>query len=283
MAALFPAIRRRIGVIGAFTYSGANFCLAALLQFHVGSAEFGLYAFALVLIQFGMGLSNALFAAPIVVWFEDRSVERQALVRSFALANLVFIGFGALVLATILLAIGMPGALVGLVSALAVALWLRWFCRAVELANHNFVWSAGADMAYGGVTLLAGGAFFYWFDIDVFWALVAMLAGTLASMAVIVKGTRAQVFARGRVSLFLFLRVLPVAWVLGDGRCHHDRDHDELSFLCADPLAGTCGLCSGRDAFAVLPADPDPDAGLDPVRTSCSGPKDPRRGDRPTG
>lgn len=197
--------KRHVGICGAFAYSAANFFLAFMLQATVNIAEFGFFAFSLILVQFGTALSNALFGSPILVRLAERGVDRAAIVQSFALANFLFIALGSLVLCCILLALGMPAALVGLVSLHAAALWLRWFFRAVELASHKFVWAAAADVAYGIVALLAGVLFFLWFGVEVFWALLAMLIGTLASMAAIGKGTLGHFFARGMPSLAPFL------------------------------------------------------------------------------
>ncbi len=204
MANLFALFRRHIGVFAAFVYSGANFCLAFVLQSSVESAAFGLYAFAMVLVQFGMGLSNALFASPLLVRLADREVGRGAVVQSFALANVLFIATGSLALCGVMLAVGMAAGLVGLVVLQAAALWLRWFLRAVELASNNFLWPAGADIAYGVATLLAGAIFFMSFGIGVFPTLLAMLSGTLVSMVVIGRGTFPLLFVRGRLSLAPF-------------------------------------------------------------------------------
>ncbi len=205
MANLFALFRRHIGVVAAFAYSGANFCLAFVLQSTVESTAFGLYAFAMVLVQFGMGLSNALFASPLLVRLVDQDDGRGAVVQSFALANVLFIATGTVALCSVLLAVGMPAGLVGLVGLQAAALWLRWFLRAVELASHNLLSPAGADIVYGIVTVLTGAFFFLSFGTGVFHALLAMLSGTLASTAVIGRGTLPLLFTRGKPSLAPFL------------------------------------------------------------------------------
>lgn len=182
------SMKRRMGVVGSFAYSAANFFLAFLLQSSVPGLEFGLYAFALVLLQFGTGISNALFASPIVLWLEDPALDKGALLGSFFAANLVFIGAGNVAVVLILLAMGMPGGLVALVGAQACFFWMRWFVRAVELAQHNFVQSALADLTYGLVTFGVGAALFGWAGVEVRWALLAMLVGTMASLAVVGRG-----------------------------------------------------------------------------------------------
>jgi hypothetical protein len=64
--------------------------------------------------------------------------------------------------------------------------------------------SALSDVVYGLVTVFAGGALFLWFGVAVVWALAAMLAGTLASLALVGGGAVRQVAAETKPSLAPF-------------------------------------------------------------------------------
>ena len=177
---------RHAGVVGAFAYSGANFALAFALQGAVPKAAFGSYAFALVLVQFGLSVSNALFAAPLaVVWTPE---ARASLIGSFFRATLGLVALGAGLLGLGLAAMGLPPGETLLFMALAALLWLRWFFRAVALAEQDFTRPARADLIYGAGVLATGAALFSLSAIRVEGALCAMLAGTLASMAGLARG-----------------------------------------------------------------------------------------------
>jgi len=197
-------IKRRAGILGAFGYSGANFVLTFALQLAIPAGDFGLFAFALVCIQFGISLSNALFAAPIVVSLVHAEDNRLEIIGSYFRANLLFIGLGALALATALFALGMSSHLILVVIFQAAALWLRWFFRAVELAEQRFAIAAMTDFIYGIVALCAGGIFFLLLGVDEFNTLCAMAAGALASALLVGRDMLPAVFYRSRSALRLY-------------------------------------------------------------------------------
>lgn len=181
-----PLQKRRAGVLGAFAYSGANFVLAFGLQGAVPKAEFGTYAFALVLVQFGLSLSNALFAAPLSVACAEG--EDPGLIGSFCRANLGAVTLGAGILGAVLVGLGVPPLLTLLFMAQAALLWLRWFFRAVDLARHHFARPAQADLIYGAVTLGLGLALYATQRISTEGAVCAMLAGTGISTLMLARG-----------------------------------------------------------------------------------------------
>ncbi|WP_417270166.1 lipopolysaccharide biosynthesis protein [Celeribacter sp.] len=204
---LLHMAKRRLGLLGAFAYSGANFALAFTLQASVTALEFGLYAFALVCIQFGTSLSNALFASPMVVSLADDDAPKDRLIASYFRANIIFCALGALLICGALSLMGMPPLQVWLVGLQAVFLWMRWFFRAYELASHNFTMPALADMVYCVATLTCGTVLFALNGLDVTSALISMSFGTVLSLFVIGKGTVRTICRRASGSLQTYVDV----------------------------------------------------------------------------
>lgn len=197
-------IKSKVGILGAFAYSGANFILSFMLQAVIPAGDFGLYAFALVFLQFGISLSNALFASPIVVSLASEEVDRSILIGSYFKANIVFISLASALLLVTLFLLGMAPTLIGIVLIQAIGLWLRWFFRSVELAEHRFAMAAMADVIYGIVTLSTGIALFLLTGVNEFNALSAMAAGAMASTLMIGGDTVRTILGRTSSTLRLY-------------------------------------------------------------------------------
>ena len=178
-------IKRRVGIIGALSYSGANFALTFLLQAAVPASDFGLYAFALICIQFGISLSNALFASPIVVSLVDLKTNRLEVIGSYFWINLIFIGLATFAMCLTLILLGMAWNLIVIVSIQAIAIWMRWFIRAVELAEKRFTMAAWADVSYGFITIISGIILFSLNGINELNVLSAMAIGAIFSAFII--------------------------------------------------------------------------------------------------
>lgn len=180
-------IKRRVGLLGAFAYSGSNFTLAFVLQQSVSDAQFGAYAFALVCVQMGQSVSNALFASPIVVALIEEASRKKTVIADFWHANIVFCTISAMILAGVLILLGVASTIIGLFVAQAFLFWMRWFLRAIELAHKQFVSAALADVAYGITTVMVGILLFYFQSISIENALCAMLCGTVVSLFIVRK------------------------------------------------------------------------------------------------
>lgn len=184
MSRLAALLRRRLGLVAAFAYSGANFLISLTLQARAEPAEFGVFALLLVLVQFGMSLSNALFSAPLVVALAPEEAPRDAILRSHARVNLVLCLIGALAVGGLLRLFVSDPRVLGLAMALCLLAWMRWFLRAAELAERNFRAPARADLIYAGVVTLLTLALVLSDRISVPAALAVLCLGAGASLLV---------------------------------------------------------------------------------------------------
>ena len=179
---LISELRRYKGVPASFAYSLANFLLAFTLQKHLSAAGFGTFAIVQVYLQFGMALSNALFCAPILLLVNSEGKYEQATIASFSKANLVACLIGAGILVGIVrFSIDSPETL-ALIALLAVATWMRWFYRAVELAEHNSTAPFLADIYYCVVVMIGTAiiTFNQWITLNA--AILVLAIGSLAAM-----------------------------------------------------------------------------------------------------
>jgi hypothetical protein len=133
--------------------SAAHLITQLVLLGHLSAAEFGLFAFLMVMVQFGFGLSNALICTPYTVNL-GRGGTSADLDAPYFIANMIFsILFGVTVLAG---AFAAGGGSEGYVYALfAVVAMIRWFGRAFNYARLNPTRAAASDIAYA-LSLIAG-------------------------------------------------------------------------------------------------------------------------------
>ncbi|QYA03907.1 hypothetical protein [Rhizobium sp. B21/90] len=151
-----------IGNYGLATFAtaavSASHLLLQLAVLHsLGSAEFGLIAFMLTLMQFGSGLCNSLVAAPYTVLVSSSSEHRAATDFFFTVNGVLAVVNGALA-ATMSLWIGNSSLVTAFCFGLSSALFtVRWFGRTDAYATQNAVMAAASDIAYSVALLLALG------------------------------------------------------------------------------------------------------------------------------
>lgn len=176
-------LRRYKGVPASFAYSLANFLLAFALQRHMSPSGFGTFAIVQVYLQFGMALSNGFFCAPLLLMINSAGKFEPGTIGSLSKANLIACLLGAAGLAVIVsFTVAAPATLL-LIALLAVATWMRWFYRAVELGENNATAPFLADICYSIVVTAGSGLIAYngWFTLNAAFAVLA--AGSLAAMA----------------------------------------------------------------------------------------------------
>ena len=134
---------------GPLILAFANFAAAVQLQQLAAADKFGLYAFAQVAVGLGLGLSNALFGSPMVVALARRDESSHLIAGSFGLACWVVTACVATAVLSLLMIAGASPAEGGVFFGLAVLISVRWFLRALQLANGNTSAALRSDAANG--------------------------------------------------------------------------------------------------------------------------------------
>ncbi len=142
--------RLAVGLIGPMAIAGTQFLAAMLLWRAVSPAEFGLFSFAIILIQFSFGLSNALVGTPLSVAPRDATwPEMQENCLTVHALLLVIFGFAT---PAALWLIGASSNLLGF-ALLAITSNLRWAARSKAIAKEDVSISARADCTFAVVAL----------------------------------------------------------------------------------------------------------------------------------
>jgi O-antigen/teichoic acid export membrane protein len=152
--------RYALAVFAPASTSAAHLVVQLLLLATLTPAEFGAFAFLMIVVQFGFGLSNALVSTPYTVEVSSHAQPRQDMRAMFLAANAVFaLGFG--------LCVYFVGSMVGnggwipLFSIYALLAMIRWFGRAHNYAMLRPAASGISDIVYA-VTLVIAVAVLAW-------------------------------------------------------------------------------------------------------------------------
>lgn len=149
----FAILRRyALAVIAPSSASAAHFAVQLLLLAALTPAAFGAFAFLMIVVQFGFGLSNALVATPYTVEVSSHAHPRADMRAMFFAGNALFaLGFGLCVY--LVAAVVGDGGWTHLFAIYAVLAMLRWFGRAHNYATLRPSASGMSDIVYA-VTLL---------------------------------------------------------------------------------------------------------------------------------
>lgn len=135
--------------------SGSHLLVQLGVLHSLGSAEFGLVAFMLTLMQFGAGLCNAVVAGPFTVMLHQGSSGEGSVDSFFAINTLLALANAALAI-FVSLTVGSATWPVALLFGLTSALFtIRWFGRTQAYVTHRPIKAAMSDVIYS-VVLLAG-------------------------------------------------------------------------------------------------------------------------------
>lgn len=170
------------GITGAIFYSGANFLCAFSLQFKVDPVEFGGYAFALILVQFGLSLSNASLGSPLVVAISENPHNRAEIYASFFKICLIMIAVLLPIFVLSLWAAGLAQSVIVWGVFYASILWLRWYLRAIFLADFKSHQCAMMDIIYGVICAFGTLVLIWWGKVTVQTALAVMGVAALLSV-----------------------------------------------------------------------------------------------------
>lgn len=126
-----------LGVGGPALLAAAHFAASWACLALLAPRDFGLFSFSMVIMNLGLGFSNALFCAPLAVNVNsgDETV-RLAADACFAANQLYFLIFGAVAAATLAI-VGASANEAGTIGLYCSVMMLRWFARSYFFAVHE--------------------------------------------------------------------------------------------------------------------------------------------------
>ncbi len=145
--------RYALAVVAPSSVSAAHFIVQLLMLAHVQPSDFGTFAFLMVLVQLGYGLSNALISTPYDVNV-SRSTADDDMKKTLIACNLIY---------AVLFGFACLGAGLTLISESWIYLFavfggvsmIRWFGRVFCYASQRPTSAALSDLVYSGTLCLA--------------------------------------------------------------------------------------------------------------------------------
>jgi len=174
--------RGLVGLTGPIIFAAANFLLGITLQQFTTAHFFGLFAFGQVVVAATLGLSNGLFATPLVVAIAGMNTNQLRVLGSFFKANMAFTilaAFAASGLTALAGASGYEAALFGVSTA---AMLVRWFGRSADLALNDRKAASISDIVYGASGFIGILFLFYSSEVTLENVLILQILMCFASM-----------------------------------------------------------------------------------------------------
>jgi len=182
-AAAVLAKRYALAIIPPSAVSATHLAVQLVLLASLPPGQFGLFAFLMVVVQLGYGLSNALIASPYAVQAQKPNFG-DCDARAFHAVNCVYaLAFGLFTGGLALWFGDWTWAMV--FAAFSALTMVRWYSRAHAFAHFRPFSVAVSDLAYAAQLLMTVAAL-WWFGLLSLLSLsVALLLATLLGLAVV--------------------------------------------------------------------------------------------------
>lgn len=195
-------------VSGTGSMAAANLMIALLLLNSVSAAQFGVFAFAQIVISLGYAISNATLGSPLTVAINREEVQHRhrQLNESYFRANALLSLAGSAIVFAVVLAFNETASVAALFALAACVQWIRWFGRAHAHASHDHGRVVLSDATYS-VVLVSGAAWIFLFGQPTIGLIAAIqslaaLAGLVLLGRPFLSGQMGGLFS-GRITPFL--------------------------------------------------------------------------------
>jgi O-antigen/teichoic acid export membrane protein len=149
------ALRYGLSASGPISVSGAHF-VASMIFLHVLTrAEFGLFAFLLVIVPLCMSVSGALLGTSMATAITGSKTLCEDQIGTHLKLNILFSVFATLAVFALMCTIHAPLMLAAFLGLYGGAMTLRWFGRSYAYLTNKPMRAVGSDIAYS-MLLMAG-------------------------------------------------------------------------------------------------------------------------------
>jgi hypothetical protein len=147
--------RYGLSAMGPTAVSGAHFAASLIFLHRMAPAEFGLFAFLLVIVPFCLSMSSGLLGAPLVSAIGKSEMVSAAELGAFRAVNRIYCILTGVATAVSMWTSHAGGACTLLLGFYGAVMAMRWFSRSIAYnANHSGR-AAMSDLVYS-VSLIAG-------------------------------------------------------------------------------------------------------------------------------
>ncbi|HWD28005.1 MAG TPA: hypothetical protein VG387_12620 [Rhizomicrobium sp.] len=169
--------RYALAALGPFTIAGAHFLSSILFLKTMAPAAFGLFAFVLVAVPFWLGVSVALFGAPMATRPRE---ELPTLMK----ANALFCVLAGVGTTLVMAASGADAVTAGWLGVYGGVMCLRWFARWLAYTMQKPLTAVLSDVAYGALLVAGLAALIVFKRESMANAAIVLSASALAGLAV---------------------------------------------------------------------------------------------------
>jgi O-antigen/teichoic acid export membrane protein len=187
LKSLFAKLNRYgLAVLAPAAVSAAHFVVQVILVLQVTPAEFGLFAFFMVIVQLGYGVSNALVSTPYTVSIHQETTTQEERAAFFAISGLYALAFGAICMGVG--ALFEAGNWAYLFALFGITAMLRWFGRAHSYAEFRQTTAALSDFLYSGCLLASIGGLVLTGRVEMGWIALAFLSSSVIALLAFGRG-----------------------------------------------------------------------------------------------
>jgi O-antigen/teichoic acid export membrane protein len=172
--------RYGLAILAPAAVSAAHFIVQVILVLQVTPAEFGLFAFFMIIVQLGYGISNALVSTPYTVSIHQADATEEERRAFFAISGLYALAFGAVCAGVA--ALFEAGSWAYLFAIFGMTAMFRWFGRAHSYAEFQQTTAALSDFLYSGCLLASVGGLVLLGRLEMDWIALAFLSSSLIGL-----------------------------------------------------------------------------------------------------
>jgi hypothetical protein len=136
-----------LSMLGPVSVAGAHFLASAMLIPHLSAADYGVFAFALVLLQLANGFSDGLLGTPLAV---SHAAEGESQVPVFSSVNWLYsLGFSFVAFFILISLTGVEAS--GTCAIFLAIMSFRWFGRSLMLVRGHRKKANWSDLSYASM------------------------------------------------------------------------------------------------------------------------------------
>jgi O-antigen/teichoic acid export membrane protein len=192
------ALRYGMSAFGPIAVSGAHFVASVIFLHAFSRADFGVFAFLLVVVPFCLSLSGSLLGVSITSRATRDGKPGAHDLGTHMKVGLLFAGGAALAVAGLLYAVRGPLVVAAVLGLYGGVMTLRWFARSSAYAMHTPFRAAASDFLYAVCVIGALVTLLVFHKLTVLNAAIVLASASVLSLAAFGRPYLAQQFWPGR-------------------------------------------------------------------------------------
>lgn len=182
MAFRATALRYGLSAFGPVAVSAAHFVVSIIFLHAFSRADFGLFAFLLVVVPFCLSLSGSLLGVSITSRAARDGIPSAQDMGTHLKVSLLAAGCATFAVAALLAAIHAPLPVAATLGIYGGTMTLRWFARSYAYAMHTPFRAAASDFLYATFVVVGLALLLVFHDLTVLHAAVVLASASVVSL-----------------------------------------------------------------------------------------------------